>query len=80
MVIYWFNFKVNRKLWPPQKIFVDSRQERFQLTILSPILLEVSTQPHGHSEQNYETECGPTKNIIILAFRNANSLNPFGVF
>ena len=52
MVIYWLNFKVKRKRWPPKKIFVDSRQERFQLTVLSPILLGVSTQRHGHLEQN----------------------------
>ena len=52
MGIYWLNFKIRRKLWPPQKIFVDSRQERFQLTVLSPILLGVSTQRHAHLEQN----------------------------
>jgi hypothetical protein len=56
--------------------FVDSRQERFQLTILSPILLGVMLIWN----KTNETGCGPTKNIIILAFRNGNSLNPFGGF
>jgi hypothetical protein len=49
---YWLNFEVKKKLWPRKKIFVDSRQERFQLTNLSLILLEVSILRHGHLEQN----------------------------